>query len=68
MNRTIYPPLKYRARRYLNRQRGHSFWCRGAIMRFTPHTCPYPVLEDYSAKACQAAGKCGCVLKTKPNA
>lgn len=48
--------------------RGHRFyWVEtpgtpgGGYWDMTDSTCPYPVRDDWSAKACIKAGDCGCV-------
>lgn len=42
-------------------------WLQGILIRsqllqrlFFRYYCPYPILEDRSARACVEAGKCGC--------
>lgn len=50
-----------------NALRGYRFfWVEtpgspaGGYIDFTPGTCPYPLLKDWSVKACNKAGLCGC--------
>lgn len=55
---------RMRLERWWNERRGLGFnWVdddhRG-YFEVRPGTCPYPVLFDWSVKACQKKGFCGC--------
>lgn len=61
----VFPDLKYRARKGRNQRQGCSFyWSSDNVLMMTRKTCPYPTQEDWSAKACVAAGQCGCANGT----
>jgi hypothetical protein len=66
----------YRVSRWLERLwnalRGHGFsrvqtpgTPAGGYIRPWRGTCPYPIRADWSARACIAAGDCGCDEKDK---
>ena len=38
----------------------------GGYIDFTEQCCPYPVIFDWSVKACVKAGKCGCNKGSRP--
>jgi hypothetical protein len=64
--------LKDRVVRFWNWIRGYRFfWVEtpgspaGGHIDFTPGTCPYPLRNDWSAKACIRAGDCGCDERCK---
>lgn len=40
--------------------RGYRFFWKDGALECTEGTCPYPLLNDWSVKACVRAGKCGC--------
>ena len=58
--------------RFLNWWRGLGIvWIKtpgtpaGGYFEIRPGTCPYPIRDDWSAKACIKAGDCGCDERDK---
>jgi hypothetical protein len=53
--------LSQRADAMRNRRQGCSFYWQNDTLMMTPKCCPYPLRSDWSAKACNEAGECGCM-------
>jgi len=43
-----------------NALRGYGFYFADGALQIKPGTCPYPLRNDWSVKACIKAGDCGC--------